>query len=456
MLIMSEVPGTTFTFRLYRGKKFIKDLSVDDTVIITSGDLPGFKDKKLSVTLRDDSRKPLAEISRAVMINGVSCRKKRLKRGDTIFLGPYRLVFSGEVFPEIPAPAGSSVRKKSRLPYIAEAAVLLISLSFLWYCTTQMPVRKSAVHPAPADTARLHEAPPPESAPEGEKTPEQPGSSAAGNVLAVYSPGEFPSPRKIDILFLHTHPDDETLDYGLLISEAADSGKSVGVITFTDGESGFDFYPDRSTGGMYPDRELSGEELAGVRVREEEAALKILGVSVYVRLGLKNRPYTREEASKSISRIIEEWGGEDYLVNRISGLIALFSPDIIVSPDGPSGAREHFEHEAAGYLCDLAVHSYILSHPGRLRAYLKLIDVQQLDAYPGVKIIRADSRGDNGKYLARKKSALLKYQTQADACYYGVKRLEKYPYEYYFAVYETKDINLAFLSGQNNEKYKGQ
>ncbi len=456
MLIMSEVPETTFLFKLYAGKKFVKDLSVGDTGIVTSEDLPEYKDKKLSVVLRDDSRKPLAEISRAVMINGVSSRKKRLKIGDTIFLGPYRLVFSGEESAEIPAPARSSVRKKSRLPYIAEAAVLLISLSFLWYCTTQMPVRKSAVHPAPADTARLHEAPPPESSPEGRKTPEQPGSPAAGNVLAVYSPGELPSPRKIDILFFHTHPDDETLDYGLLISEAADSGKSVGVITFTDGESGFDFYPDRSTGGMYPDRELSGKELAGVRVREEEEALKILGASVYVRLGLKNRPYTREEASKSISRIIEEWGGEKDLVNRVANLIALFSPDIIVSPDGPSGANEHFEHEAAGYLCDLAVHSYILSNPGRLHAYLKLIDVQQLDAYPGVKIIRADSRGDNGEYLARKKSALLKYQTQADACYYGVKRLDKYPYEYYFAAYEAKDINLAFLSGQNNKKYKGQ
>ena len=222
---------------------------------------------------------------------------------------------------------------------------MLASLSFLWYCTTQQPVQRNP------------------------KTR-----------LLTYVPDVVPTPEKLDLLFIHAHPDDETLDYRLYISKAAEAGKTIGVLTFTDGESGFDFYPDRDTTGIYPDKELHGKELAAVRVKEEERAMKILGAAVYIRMGLKNRPYTAVEVKKSIPTIIKEWGGSTFLVNKLNAIFTAFDPAVIISPDGPSHAREHFEHEAVGYITARAVALYRQKNPGKLQTYLKLVDVQQAEA----------------------------------------------------------------------------
>ena len=111
------------------------------------------------------------------------------------------------------------------------------------------------------------------------------------------------------------------------------------------------------------------------------------------------------------------------------------SPDIIVSPDGPSAAREHFEHEAVGYITSLAVSDYLNKYPGKLKAYLKLVDPGQLKAYSGIPILSVKAEGASFGAILKKKAALSQYQTQADACYYGIKRLKEFPVEYYFFQY---------------------
>ncbi len=465
MLIISEIQESTFRFRLFRDRKFLKELYVNTADIVTSEDLPGFRDKSLTLTLKYDSSTPVLEASKPVLINGVACREKRLKPEDKIFLGPYRLVFAGR-YTEPEEIEGKPARKfrktrvkKSKLPYIAEAAAVLISISFLWYCSTQRPLKVSGTVQAPPETEITHEAPPPKEAeikekPPEKEQPEQPAESIQKEILTVYAPEEMPPYQKTDILLFHAHPDDETLDYGIFIAKAAAEGKKIAVVTFTDGEAGFDFYPDRSTGGIYPDKELYGKELSAVRIIEEERALKILGASIYIRLGLKNRPYTPEEASKSVSSIIDEWGGENQLIDRLINIITRLDPDIIVSPDGPSGAREHFEHESTGYICGQAVKKYIRENPGRLKAYLKLIDVQQTDAYDGFGIMTAEASGDKEIFVKKKRDALLQYETQADASYYGVKRLENFPFEYYFAAYKPKTTKIALLPEVVNNAHR--
>ncbi len=420
MLILSEIHDAAYLFDLYRNKTFLQTLVISEQEIVTSELLPDFKDKRLTIVLKKEGPKAHFEAVKPVLVNGVACRRRILKGNDTFKLGPYRLVFKGKRPDPEPAdiPSRKSIHKHRRkkpffsVRHILEAAAILASLSFLWYCTTQQPVQRNS------------------------KTPPAPGTIQQTRLL-TYAPGAVPAPKKLDLLFIHAHPDDETLDYGLYISKAAEAGKAVGVLTFTDGESGFDFYPDRDTTGIYPDKELHGKELAAVRIKEEERALKILGAAVYIRLGLKNRPYTAVEVKKSIPTIIKEWGGNAFLVNKLNAIFTAFNPSVIVSPDGPSHAREHFEHEAVGYITARAVSLYRQKHPGKLQAYLKLVDVQQTQAYPH-KHLRTIGFTDGASDIVKKKgNALMQYETQADACYYGIKRLKKFPFEYYFIQYRN-------------------
>jgi len=479
---MSEIPESTFLFHVYQGKKSLKELHVNEKDIITSQDLPDFKNKTLSIILKQDGEKIVAFFSKAVLINGVEYHSRALKPGYTLKLGPYRLVYTGKKHAENPAPVISAARKeKTKKTYkrnytptsrksmqkqypirkhrqatavlITEAAAVLSSLFFLWFCSTQRLIQKEpAIFPSTVKIQN-HETPPPLKK-ENEKpkiVPKQPLKEPSG-FLITYSPDATIVPAKLDILFIHAHPDDETLDYGLSIARAAEKGMKVGVLTFTDGESGFDFYPDRDTTGMYPDKELSGKKLAAVRIEEEENSLKVLGAYMYLRLGLKNRPYTKEEVNKPLPTLIKEWGGRDFLIKKLSGIFSVLSPDIIVSPDGPSKAREHFEHEAVGYISNLAVTDYQNKHPGRIKAYLKLVDVQQTQAYPDKILMTIKVVNEGSDIIAKKYKALSQYQTQADASYYGIKRLKKFPVEYYFFQYQINANIADFLFGSKNKK----
>jgi N-acetyl-1-D-myo-inositol-2-amino-2-deoxy-alpha-D-glucopyranoside deacetylase len=77
------------------------------------------------------------------------------------------------------------------------------------------------------------------------------------------------------VLFLHAHPDDESLATGALIAELGDQGVTVGVVTATRGERG----------GVTDAAVLAGGELAAWRERELAGALAVLGVAVYGFLG---------------------------------------------------------------------------------------------------------------------------------------------------------------------------
>ncbi len=459
MLILSEIPDSTYLFDLYRNKNFLLTFEINEKEIATSEILPDFKDKRLTIILGKEGAKVHLDATKPVLVNGVACRRRTLKEKDILILGPYRLVFKGERRePESITiqPKKPRYKKKRRKTFLSvrhflEAAAILASVSFLWYCTTQMPVQRRPEAAHLPIVSKGHEAPPPTEE-KKEKIP-KPSSGAGPHIsLLTYAPHSVFTPKKLDMLFVHAHPDDETLDYGLYISKAVEAGKVIGVLTFTDGESGFDFYPDRDTTGIYPNKELHGKELAAVRVKEEERALKILGASVYIRLGLKNRPYTAVEVKKSIPTIIKEWGGNTVLVNKLNTIFTAFDPAVIVSPDGPSHAREHFEHEAVGYITARAVTLYRQKNPGKLQAYLKLVDVQQAEAYPEKHLRTIGFSEGNSDIVRKKRNALLQYETQADASYYGIKRLKNFPFEYYFIQYINTQNSAELLLDSSGRK----
>ena len=75
------------------------------------------------------------------------------------------------------------------------------------------------------------------------------------------------------VLFLHAHPDDETLATGALIAELVARGVEVAVVTATRGER-----------GEITDPELA-DDLVALRERELAAALAVLGVRHHAFLG---------------------------------------------------------------------------------------------------------------------------------------------------------------------------
>jgi LmbE family N-acetylglucosaminyl deacetylase len=461
------------SFELFFKRKAIALLNIDAaecTLYDNLGDaflnpyLKGFKDKKLKLKLVKDAGNWQIISNREIFVNGVTWRKRIIRDGDKIYLGEYRLVFQGNFEENLnPVPIPDKAVKRKKILRLTEAAALVLSVSFLWYCTTMNHnpeknlIENNSVHTGHESELTYKNS---------EQYDELQDSQALKKLdlndstlnpddkvmtpVVVYAPGEDPLPRKLDVLFIHAHPDDESLDYGLYMSEASAAGKSIGLLVFTDGDSGFDKFPDRPIDGFYKDTYLKGEELAQVRVKEAEQALTVLGARIYLRMGLWNRAYTNEEASKSVDTILSEWGGYDYLTNKLVGIFEKFQPEVIVSPDGPGKANEHFEHEAVGLISEKAVSAYNNKNPGLLKAYLKLVDVQQTAAYEGIPLLYIDDKGDNN-YKEQKRLALMQHQTQADASYFGIRRLDDYPIEYYIIHYRSEFLDSVTLACLNNK-----
>jgi len=259
--------------------------------------------------------------------------------------------------------------------------------------------------------------------------------------VRVIAPGRPVEYFKTDILFIHAHPDDESIDFGSLMARASRSNKRIVTLLFTDGESGLDLYPQRKVGDIYPARVLKGGALSQVRVVEATRALSILGSEMYLRWGLENRPYNTQRDVVPPEEVIRGWGGKEQLVARLIEVLEGFQPTIVVSPDSRSKAYEHFEHEAVGQLVQMALER--LRHGGKssVKGYLVSIDPYQVDRYTGVTAVDAQIQDSESgfAYRAIQALALKEHVTQRDASVIGVSRLSHLPQEFYKALFWDLD-----------------
>jgi LmbE family N-acetylglucosaminyl deacetylase len=262
--------------------------------------------------------------------------------------------------------------------------------------------------------------------------------------VRVVAPGRPVEYFKADVLFIHAHPDDESIDFATLMAKASRSGKRTATLLFTDGESGLDLYPQRMVGDIYPARKLEGASLSQVRVVEATRALSILGSEMYVRWGLENRPYNTRRDEVPPAEVIRGWGGEEQLVERLIAVLEGFRPTIVVSPDGPSRAHEHFEHEAVGQLVYGALERLRRSGKSFVKAYLVSVDPYQAGRYEGLTALDAGSResGSELDYKAIQTLALKEHVTQRDASVIGVSRLSHLSQEFYKVVFWELDESL--------------
>jgi N-acetyl-1-D-myo-inositol-2-amino-2-deoxy-alpha-D-glucopyranoside deacetylase len=207
------------------------------------------------------------------------------------------------------------------------------------------------------------------------------------------------------VLFVHAHPDDETLATGSTIAALVDSGAAVTVLTCTRGELGEVIPPEL--------RHLSGAALAQHRLGELRAALAILGVTDHRILGAADARWQGREPRDYLDSGMR-WGAtgaepldesdarslcaaeEGEVAADIAAVILSVEPDVVVSyaADGGYGHPDHRRAHAAARLAAevLAVPFYV---------------VDSLGTKPGPVVVTPE-----GDILDRKRRALEAYGTQ--------------------------------------------
>lgn len=390
-----------------------------------------------------------------LLVNGVGTRSKTLKEHDRIVFGRYRLQYSAMVYKREPAPATPKPLFLAMSPVLV--AIVVAGLLYNDPITIKMPAGKNAAQnssgifaealfphesevTAPRETLVPKEVQ--EEAPvvEAASSPFHADKSEADiqlgnpNEPLIVGPGVTPDFFKADMLFIHSHPDDESIDFGTLMARASRAGKKIVMVVLTDGESGLDRYPWRIVNELYPAYDLRGDALARVRVEEAWHAISILGAKMYVRLGYSNSPYGGIRDEMRYKSVMTKWGGEDHVVNQIKALVAGFQPDIVVSPEGPSTAREHFEHEATGQAVAKALAELEQEGRVRLRGRLVSIDALQKNRYDdelvGINAMLIDPVSQL-TFRTIQAEALKQHITQRDASEIGVENLSNYDKEYY-------------------------
>ncbi|MFV0494189.1 N-acetyl-1-D-myo-inositol-2-amino-2-deoxy-alpha-D-glucopyranoside deacetylase [Mycobacterium sp.] len=152
----------------------------------------------------------------------------------------------------------------------------------------------------------------------------------------------MPTPR---LLFVHAHPDDESLGTGATIAHYTARGAQVRVVTCTLGEEG-------EVIGERWSRLAAGhaDQLGGYRVGELSRALQVLGVGEPVYLGGAGRWRDSGMAgtdARGARRFVD--ADEREVVEALVVLIRELRPHVVVTydPDGGYGHPDHVRAHAA-------------------------------------------------------------------------------------------------------------
>ena len=402
--------------------------------------LPGEAAAGFSLELDGDRLRLTADEPLAV--NGVKRTEWMVGPGDLLRFGRYRVLIDALSRPKLRREPWPFHRRW--LPYPAAAALVVLAL-LLPSATggRRSPARpdhtanrrSSDVAATPAPRASL-----PTVSPVGATISSVGATAVWVSELLLQGAGDPPALPEVfkfgeemprldaDFLAIHAHPDDESLDFGVLLASLSEAGLRGAVALFTDGSSGLDQHPRRRSDGPYPEHRLTGPGLAAVRVNEARRAIGWLGVERYVRFGYQNHPYNAVLDLLSPATVITRWGGTEPVVTALVELIRATNPRIVISPDGPSGPFEHFEHEAVGLLVREAVER--TRYPaGPVRAHLVSVDPLQTAGYDAFLGIPA------APVRERQLAALLEHHTQRDASVIGVETRMGLPSEWYAVSY---------------------
>ncbi|MUL75551.1 N-acetyl-1-D-myo-inositol-2-amino-2-deoxy-alpha-D-glucopyranoside deacetylase [Mycolicibacterium sp. CBMA 226] len=152
------------------------------------------------------------------------------------------------------------------------------------------------------------------------------------------------------LLFVHAHPDDETLTTGATIAHYAARGADVRVVTCTLGEEG------EVIGSQWAQLAVDGaDQLGGYRIGELTSALKELGVDQPRYLGGAGRwRDSGMEGSPARHRQRFADADMDEAVGELVAVLRDFRPHVVVTYD-PNGGYGHPDHVQAHRVTTAAV-----------------------------------------------------------------------------------------------------
>ena len=408
-----------------------------------------------------------------VTVNGAGRYTHEVADGDQIRIGQVRLSVAGISRPK---PIRHPRPRHRRYPIAPAAAAAAATFAFVIVPSELPAVRSIDAHdtghvpavagPAVAGRAVAGPAMGAE-APVVAAAPREP-ESEQGLVPRMLPPDHLPALRlpvviepsdplpdvTLDYVAFHAHPDDESLDFGALLSRLHHEGLAGAVVVMTDGESGRDQFPWRDISGRYPDHPLTGPSLARVRIEETREAIGWIGASYYLRIGLPNFPYNSIRDELSAAQVIDRWGGRADLVGRVASIIEHFRPRIVISPSEPGPAYEHFEHQATGILVAAAVDRLARSGVSPVQVHFIAVDARQPGGYDDLIAVSPWVPSLDGSIpRLRQLLALRAHRTQRDATVVGVETRLALPYDYFVVRTDDESIiaellGAALVSGQ--------
>ena len=205
------------------------------------------------------------------------------------------------------------------------------------------------------------------------------------------------------VVFLHAHPDDETLVTGALLAALAASGREVAVVTATRGEQG-EIVPGTFTG--------SGPALVAHREAELASALAALGVTRHAFLGAP--------PALAIGALARRYtdSGMRWVTPTVAGPSATAGPDSLTAADPDAAAADlvaYLEHVGATALVSYDAHGGY-GHPDHIALHTPTVEAARLLGIPFWEVA-SDPEGpgehvDATAYLDQVKAALAHHATQ--------------------------------------------
>jgi N-acetyl-1-D-myo-inositol-2-amino-2-deoxy-alpha-D-glucopyranoside deacetylase len=234
------------------------------------------------------------------------------------------------------------------------------------------------------------------------------------------------SPESARLLFVHAHPDDESLGTGGTIAHYASRGADVRVVTCTLGEEG------EVIGDRYALLAVDhADQLGGYRIGELTGALSILGAGQPIFLGGPGRWRDSGMSGTPARHRTRFIDAGDAAVDALVDIIDRFRPHVVVTydPDGGYGHPDHVHTHtvttaavAASAQSGWAVPKFywnVLSTSAITKALAALTDVPQgwhrptpADIYFGYPDDKIDAAVDASGHVRTKAAALAAHATQ--------------------------------------------
>ena len=204
------------------------------------------------------------------------------------------------------------------------------------------------------------------------------------------------------VVFVHCHPDDETITTGGTIAKFVDLGHDVTVINFSNGMSGNSYLDDYPAGTI---------EFKNKLLKEHSKAMEALGVSKHIFIG----PYDDTVPNRVPIKGSLKFVGIEVLSKQLSDILVSIKPDLLITYDqnGWSGHPDHITvHNATMSSLDILDSIYKIPNIWFTVIEQKNNPVWENDPFWVSAYKKIDLEIDFSEVINKRINALKAYETQ--------------------------------------------